>query len=260
MRIFLVCAIFFVGGVAPVLALETDSLKVQALLAEGDVFYRRLDNRLAIASYQKAFAIDSTSFAVLTRLSRTATDLGKDLEAENKNNDAVSTYEEAIRYAELLHAKHANNAKTHYFLALTKGNLALIQGGRQKVSYSREVEDHCLKGLALDSTDADLLVAYGVFHREVASSSWMERTLAKTLFGDIPVGTKEESVRLLTQAVQIAPQMHIAHFELAVALIAIGESDKAISHLEKARTLPAQTTQDNRNRELAELMLKRMAQ
>ncbi len=236
-----------------------DSLQIQALLAEGFVFYKRLDNQLAISTYRKAFSLDSTSFDVLSRLARTATYLGKDFQADNQNKEAEQTYIEAVRYAQVLEENYANLAKTHFFLALTKGNLALFQGGRQKVEIGREVEIHCKKGLALDSTDVQLLVAYAVFNREVASASWMERALAQTLFGSIPEGSKERAVLLLSRAVAINPDLHIAQFELARSLIAVGKPEEAIMHLKLAQSLPAQTTQDNRNRQLAIRLLDRMS-
>ncbi len=237
-----------------------DSLKVSALLAEGDVFYRRLDNKLAIASYRQAFALDSTSFDVLSRLARTANDLGRDLHADQQNSAAEDAFFEAVRYADLLLIDHANSVHTHYYLALTKGNLALFQGGRKKIEFAREIEQHCLEGLRIDSTHAELMVAFGVFKREVASSTWMERTFAKALFGEIPQGTKENAVELLTRAVALRPELHIARFELALSLIAVGQPEEAMTHLKAAQSLPAQTTQDNRNRQLAERMLARMSQ
>ena len=258
--LLLVSFVFIMGPASSLKAEEADSVRVQALLAEGDVFYRRLDNRLAITTYRKAYEIDSTSYPVLSRLARTASDLGRDLSADNQNSEAEEIFLEALRYAESLENMHGQAAKTHYFLALAKGNLALLKGGKQKVEYGRDVERHCQKGLSLDSTDAEILVAYGVFNREAASSSWMERMLAQTLFGRVPEGTRENSVQLLRKAVEIDPNLHVAQFELALSLIAIGRPDEAMHHLKVAESLPAQTTQDNRNRQLAMRMLERMSQ
>ncbi|MFK7848352.1 MAG: tetratricopeptide repeat protein [Rhodothermales bacterium] len=242
----------------PALEPSEDSLKVQALLAEGDVFYRRLDNQLAIQTYRKAFLVDSTSFPVLSRLSRTATDLGNDFSAADQKSAAEELFLEAVTYAEGLQRHHSDSAKTHFYLALSKGSLALFIGGRRKVSFSREIEAHCKRGLAIDPTDAQLLVVYGLFNREVASSSWMERTLAQALFGQIPEGTKENAVSLLSRAVEEDPDLHVARFELSLSLIAVGRPEEAIVHLKQAEALPAQTTQDNRNRQLAKRMLERI--
>lgn len=237
-----------------------DTSKVKAILAEGDVFYKRLDNRLALTSYRKAYEIDSLSFPVLTRLTRTTSDLGHDLVSENRTREAEAVFEEAVRYAEQLEMSHPDSAKTQYYLALAKSNLAFLRGGRQKVAYGREVESHCKKGMALDSTDAKMLVTYGILNREIASSSWMERTLAEALFGGVPEATREASVELLMRAVDLDPELHLARFELAKSLIAVGRTEEAILHLKHAEALPAQTTQDNRNRQLAIRMLNRMPQ
>lgn len=237
-----------------------DSLEIQSLLAEGDIFYQRLDNQLALTAYKKAFDLDSLSYPVLSRLARTTNDMGKDLLADDREPEAKEVFQEAMHYVQKLEAEYPDSAKTHYFLAQTKSNLAFLQGGRQKVMYGREVQTHCLKGMALDPSDAEMFVAYGVFSREIATTSWMERALAEAFFGDVPEVTREESVELLMRAVELNPELHIARFELAKSLIAVGKSEEAILHLKHAEVLPAQTTQDNRNRQLATRMLSRMPQ
>ncbi len=267
-RMAFVVAFFLCHAWTPVQALPAtstqtrvsvaDSLEVQSLLAEGDVFYKRLDNQLALTVYKKAFDIDSLSYPVLSRLARTSNDLGKDMLAEDRENEAKEAFQEAMHYAQKLEAEHPDSAKTHYFLAQTKSNLAFLQGGRQKVMYGREVKTHCLKGIAIDPKDAEMFVAYGVFSREIATSSWMERALAEALFGGVPEASREESVEYLTRAVELNPELHIARFELAKSLIAVGKSEEAILHLKHAEVLPAQTTQDNRNRQLAIRMLSRI--
>ncbi len=248
------------AGLNGIVETLSDSLEVQSLLAEGDVFYRRLDNQLAITAYKKAYEIDSLSYPVLSRLARTSNDLGKDLLADDKEDEAEEVFQDAMYYAQKLEIEHPDSAKTHYFLAQTKSNLAYLQGGRQKVMYGREVKTHCLKGMAINPTDAEVIITYGVFNREIATTSWMERTLAEALFGGIPEATREESVALLTRAVELEPEMHLARFELAKSLIAVGKSEEAILHLKQAEVLPAKTTQDNRNRQLAIRMLNRMPQ
>ncbi len=253
--ILLGCVSTYAQAVSP-----ADSSEVNALLAEGDVFYRRLDNQLAITTYRKALTIDSTSFNALSRLTRTATDLGKDFQAENQKDEAEEAFLEAVKYAQVMERNYVDSSRTHFYLALSKGNLALFKGGREKVVIGREVEKHCKRGIVLDSMDAEILVAYGVFNREVTNSTWMERTFAQALFGRLPEGSKEEAVRLLMHAVELAPNMHVARFELGVSLMAVGRQKEAVTHLKHAETLPAQTTQDNRNRQLATRMLDRMPQ
>lgn len=254
------CFIFCLWGllIQPLRGQVPDSALVASMLAEGDLYYQRLDNQLALNAYGKALEHAPDSYDVLRRLSRTHNEYGMDLEAEELLDEAEESYEASIKYASELELLFPDSAHTHYLLAYSKLNIALLKGGREKVRASSAIERHCLKGLDIDHTDAELNVLYGVFIREMAGLSWMERTLAQALVGDLPEGDKEEALGYIEQAIELDPTLHIAHFEAGLTYHSVGRRAKAITHLENAEMLPAQTTQDNRNRQLAIRMLERL--
>lgn len=244
--------------IQPLKGQAPDSALVSSILAEGDLYYQRLDNQLALGAYGKALEHAPDSYDVLRRLSRTHNEYGMDLQAEALVDAAEESYEASIRYASELELLFPDSAHTQYLLAYSKLNMALLKGGREKVRASSEIERHCLKGLDIDHTDAALNVLYGVFIREMAGLSWMERTLAQALVGDLPEGDKEEALGYLEQAIELDPTLHIAQFEAGLTYHSVGRRTEAITHLENAEMLPAQTTQDNRNRQLAIRMLERL--
>ena len=242
----------------PAHVLQNDSTRIQSLVSAGDMHYSQYDNGRAIEFYRMAHRLDSASYHVLTRMSRALNEYGMDLSAADQRKEAKAIFEEAIHHAEQMRVLFPDSARSFFHLAYSKGRFALFQGGIQKVQLGQELEVLFQQGLALDSLDIDLLTAYGVFSREAASLGWVERTVAKALFGPVPDGSKEQAVKLLKQALSIDSNLHLAHYELAITYISMGKNEKAIPHLEQAKNLRPQTSLDVRNRRLATRMLERL--
>ena len=239
---------------------SADSLEVKALLQEGDVHYKRFDNRLALDVYFKAYEKEPASYDVLSRLARTANDYALDLKADNKDQEAEQALEEALRYARALEQNFPQIPKTHIYLASIKKNLALLVSGRDRIEFGKDVESHCAKAMELNPDDPEVYITYAVFNRDIASMNWVERTLTSAIFGQLPEGSPQIALELLKKAIKINPLLHLAHYEIAVTYISLGLHDEAIPYLQNTLKLAAQTTQDNRNRLLADRMLKRIQQ
>lgn len=236
----------------------SDSLQVQSLLREGDTYYGRFDNEMALESYKKAYDIEPTSFEVLARMARTTNEHGMDVKASGDENEARSIFENALAYAESLQANYPDNPQTYTHLANIAKNLALVVNGREKIEFGLKVQAHCTKGIELNSQDPELYVAYAIFNRDIADMHWVERTLSGALFEQFPYGSRELALELLQKAIQLNPTLHIAHYEIAVTYINLGLHDEAVPYLQNALKLSSQTSQDNRNRDLANLMLDRL--
>ncbi|MEM1096516.1 MAG: hypothetical protein AAGJ10_18100 [Bacteroidota bacterium] len=226
-------------------------------LARGDAAYAQFDNASAIDAYLDAYRADATDFGALTRLARTYGDLAQDHLANDQRNTAKETFETAIRYADELLAHYPNRAEAYFFQAATRGNLALFAGGKKKVEIGRDVEANIQRALEINPNYALAYLAYGMFKREVAELSWVQRNVARLLFGDVPSGTKEEAADLLRQAIEHNPALTRAHFELAVTLERMGHKEDAIEVMQAVLALPDINTEDQRNRERATMLLDR---
>lgn len=242
----------------PASGVESDSLRVQSLLAEGDTHYSKFENQNALEFYQQAFEIEPNSIEVLTRMVRTTNDYGMDVKAEGDENAAKMIFEDALGYAESLETKYPDHPATYTHLALVAKNMALVVNGRDKIEFGQQVQAHCTKGIELNPEDPELYVTYAIFNRDIADMHWVERTLTGALFQQFPYGSRELALELLQKAIKINPLLHIAHYEIAVTYINLGLHDEAIPYLRNALKLSAQTSQDERNRELASLMLNRL--
>lgn len=222
---------------------------VDALVAAGDAAFEVLDNAGASRLFEEARAAagDPTPFGLLARLSRTRNDYGMDLVAEGREEDGERELEIALAYALELTERHPDRAESWFLLAAGYGNMALFKGGREKVRIGRAVEEYCLKAIALDPDFAPPYAVLGIFYREIAELNWVQRTLARTLFGGLPDGSYERSEELLRRAVALDPAMPLGYFELGRTLYRSGRREDARPWLEQAITLEPVSTLDVRN-------------
>ena len=236
----------------------SDSLRVQTLLSEGDLYYGQFDNQMALESYEQAYAIQPDDFNVLTRMARTINDHAMDTLASGNETEARTLFEQALVYAQSLETNYPDRPQTYTYLANITKNLALMVNGRNKIEFGLQVQNHCIKGIEMESEDPELYVAYAIFNRDIADMHWVERTLTGALFEQFPYGSRELALELLQKAINLNPLLHVAHYEIAVTYINLGLHDEAIPYLQNTLKLQSQTSQDNRNRELANLMLNRL--
>ena len=224
-------------------------------LTQGDIAYEAFDNRTALDHYEQAFSADSTDFDTLIRMSRTSYDLGLDLVAESKDEDAYKLFENAILHARALVTHFPDSAQSHFLLAATSGNLALFKNGREKIILGRIVEQHSKQAIALDAALAYPYVSLGIYYRELSRLSWIERALAKVFFGRLPEASFEKALELLDKALQLRPNFPFLHFELAMTFMALKQNEKALHHLETLVNLKPESTQDERNQNYAKRLI-----
>lgn len=225
------------------------------LLARGDALRAAFDNAAALSVYDSLANAYPDDFEVLTRLVQAHNDLAEDLLAEGDKKAAEEHFEQAVALAEQFRDRFPDRPEPYFFLAASYGNLALFKGGKSKVRIGRAVESYAKRAIELDSTYALGYLALGIFYREVAGLSWIQRTFAKVLFGGVPGGSREDAVRYLTRAVALDPTLARAHYELALTVGGMDRKAEALPHLERVLTLAPFTSQDVRNRERARELL-----
>lgn len=255
LRYAFVCLLGLLPTLASTANAQTQSNATQ-LVEEGDAAYAAFDNKEALLHYEQAYRSDTTNFDVLLKMSRTSYDWGLDLIAQDQEEQATQIFESSILYAQSLVRQYPDSAQAHFLLAATMGNLALFKGGREKIWLGRMVEQHSNKAISLDPSLAYPYVSLGIYYRELSRLSWLERTLAKVFFGRLPASTFEQAVELLETALELRPNFPFLHFELAMTYMMQKQKEKAISHLQTLIELSPETTQDARNQDYAERLVK----
>ncbi|MEM8485483.1 MAG: hypothetical protein AAF564_08025 [Bacteroidota bacterium] len=235
---------------------QDQALSVRDLVVKGDSVYAQFDNRAALEHYQAAIVLDSMHFDTRIKLSRTSYDYGLDLVAQNNMEAAYEEFQASIVHARHLVAHFPDSAQSHFLLAATLGNLALFKNGREKIILGRMVAEHSQEAISIDSLLAYPYVSLGIYYRELANLSWIEKTLAKVFFGRLPKTSFEQALDLLRTALKLRPNFPFLHFELGKTFLMLSENEEARRHFETLVSLTPETTQDRRNQDYARDLLK----
>lgn len=220
----------------------------------GDSLYAHFENVGALEAYSKARTATPT-LSVLFKTAVAANEIAQDLEAEGRRDEAEEMYRVAIDHAEKLRDAYPEQAASWFILAATNGKMAQFSGGRDKVKIGRAVEEYYTRAITLDSTYALAYMVAGIFNREVAQLSWIQKLAARALFGGVPDGSLEQSQAYLEKALKLDNTLLIAHFELAQTYIALGKPDKADSHLRFLRVLSPRSSEEVRVKARAAALL-----
>jgi len=203
----------------------------------GDEYYSKFDNINALNNYKEAYNLDPNSFEILMKLTRAYNDVGEDYK-EQGSAEAEGYFIKAFEHSEIMKELFPERGETYFFMAATRGNLALFKGGRDKVKLGRDVEKYARKAIELKPDYGEPHVALGVYYREVANLNWFLKKFAKAFFGGLPEGTNEDSLKMLLKAEELIPESVYVQYELGKTYKEIGNKEKMKEHFNKALLLP----------------------
>ncbi|MCD6176664.1 MAG: hypothetical protein J7K29_02385 [Candidatus Cloacimonetes bacterium] len=124
-----------------------------------------------------------------------------------------------------------NSARANHWYATLIGKIGMLEGTKQKIINSYEVEKYGLKAIELDPTYDGSLHLMGRWHYELADLSWIERTVAKIVYETPPKASFEESVEFYKRAIE-AKSNEIRHYLwIGKALIKLKDKEEAKKYL-----------------------------
>jgi tetratricopeptide (TPR) repeat protein len=213
------------------------SSELDSTIEKGDKYYNDFSNLSALKEYTKAYGLDPKNFEVLMKITRAYNDVGEDYK-EQGSAEAEGYFIKAFEHSEIMKELFPQRGETYFFMAATRGNLALFKGGKEKVKLGRDIEKYARKAIELKPDYGEPHVALGVYYREVANLNWFLKKFAKAFFGGLPDGTNEDSLKMLLKAEQLLPQNVYVQFELGKTYKEIGNKEKMKEHFNKALRLP----------------------
>ncbi len=224
------------------------------LIKQGDEYYAKFDNKNALASYEKAYAINPSSYEALMKVTRAYIDLGEDLD----NKESEGLYLQAVDHAELMVKKEPEKAEPYFYAAAAYGKLALFRGGKEKVKLSGFVEKNVKKAIELDPQYEKPYTTLGIYYREVANLNWFLKAFANTFFGGELKGTNEDAEKFLLKAIKMDPTRIYPRFALAKTYKIMRKKDKEIEQLEKVLELPVTDHEDPKKKDEARKRLEKL--
>jgi tetratricopeptide (TPR) repeat protein len=213
-------------------------------ISKGDSLYNQFNFEAALLQYNRAYAIAPNEFDVLFKLTRVYNDLGEEYYEQRDEKKSEFAVNKALEYALEFKANYPDSAQVYSHLAWSYGNVALYKGGNEKVELAHEIKNNAEESIRRNKNDYLPYIILGIYHRQIASLSWLERLFANTFFGDVPDGSFEESERYLLKALQLKPGIVIATFHLSLVYREIDEEEKEIETLRKILQLPERDFRD----------------
>jgi len=155
--------------------------------------------------------------------------------------------------------QHPQNANAHYAYAVSLGRMTELVGNQTKIEYSKLIKSEAETAIKLNPKLAGAYHILGRWHREIANFNIFERAMIKALFGGMPGGTYEESIKNFERAILLEPMNGLHYYELAQSYLARDESEdkkNAKNWLLKATLITIRSEDDATNKSLCEELLK----
>ncbi len=229
-------------------------------IAKGDSLYKLFEFDAALTQYKKAYEIAPNEFAVLMKLTKIYNDLGEEYYEQRNEEKSEIAVNKALDFALKFRENFPDSAKVYSHLAWSYGNVALYKGGNEKVKLAHEIKNNAEESIRRDPDDYLPYIILGIYHRQIASLSWLERLFANTFFGDVPDGSFEESEKYLLKALELNPGIVIAAFHLSLVYRETDDEQKEIITLKKILEMPEKDFRDKYAKQKSKLRLKELTE
>jgi len=247
--------IAFAAGLPGVNAFAHSEPEFLQALSAGDVAYKNFDNRAALSHYRHAVEIDSSDYAALWKLARAYVDVSMTLPKKEQPTHYARGEHLARRCATL----YPDSANGHFFLAVALGRVALNEGGKRKIQISQEVQTAGERALQTDPQHDGAMHVLGRWNYELADLNFIERTVAKIVFGGLPTGASyEQAVKYFEQAINRSPEKPVHHYEFARTLLKLNRLTESRQHLEICVALPNIFWDDSQHKLAAQKLLEKL--
>ncbi|MCF7858533.1 MAG: hypothetical protein K9N07_04315 [Candidatus Cloacimonetes bacterium] len=207
------------------LAVSTVLMAVSpADIAKIDAYNDNHDYELELAKLDSMLVEFPEDVALLWRYARVNFDIADQTDDEEVHKAHFYPGFEAAENALKLDPE---SAKANHWYATLIGKIGMLEGTKQKIINSYDVEKYGMKAIELDPAYDGSLHLMGRWHYELANLSWLERTVAKIVYETPPTASFEESVDFFNRAIQAKPDEVRHYLWLGKALIKLKKNDEA---------------------------------
>jgi len=230
--------------------------EADSAVERGDESYEHGRLREALAAYQGAQAQDATRYRALVGLARVESELGEEAKDEERRRLIAA----AVEHARAAVKSAPEEAQAHVWLAVALRQQAQMEGPKTRAALWREIKSELDRAIGIDPGVARAWLERGRWHWRLATRGTWERVVSRVLFAKIPKGaSKENAVRDLEKAVELAPDAIEPRLELARAYVELERHDDARRELERALGLPVTRPRDPGLQAQAREMLEKLA-
>lgn len=227
-------AFLYLLSLLPLSADAQQDTPTDSLLSKADNQIAAFDEKGAIETYKEVLSDDPDNFEALWNISVLHATVGY----RQDDKDIQETYyNKALNYAEKTLEFHPDKGLSYYAMAVAKGRIAEIQGTREKIRLSHEVQKYISKAVDMLPDHALSWHLYGVWQSEVANVGSAERFAANFISEGIPNASNESAEKYLKRAKRLNPGNVLIRYDLAKHYVRSDQEEKAIPVLEELVTM-----------------------
>jgi len=232
--------LFFISLILP---FENYAQDVDALLKEAQQLESVYKESDAFAKYAQVVRLQPSNLAILCKCSELCTYIG----GREKDKLKKADYFKAGKtYATAALKINPNSSEANVVMAMAIGRLTLIASGKEKIASVNDIKLYAEKAIRLDPANFKAYHVLGKWNYEISNLNFLERTLAKLFYGDVPKASLPDAIANYEKARSLNPGYILNYLELAKAYYRNDEKKKAISLLTAMMTLPNHVFDDTR--------------
>ncbi len=227
----------------------------QSELVEIDALHDANEYETELVQLEKLSAEFTEDVEILWRLAQVHFDIADQTEDEEVHKAHFYPGFEAAKKAVKI---DPNSARANHWYATLIGKIGMLEGTKQKITNSYEVEKYGLKAIELDPTYDGSLHLLGRWHYELADLSWIERTVAKIVYETPPKASFEESVEFYKRAIEAKPDEIRHYLWIGKALIKLKDKEEAKKYLQLCTEMTPFDDADRLMQKESEELLKKL--
>ncbi len=157
--------------------------------------------------------------------------------------------------------QHPQNANAHYAYAVAIGRLNEHAGNKTKIQNARLIKSEAETAIRLNPVLPGPYHILGRWHRVVAGFNGFERSMIKAIFGGMPGGSYDESIKNFEKAILLEPLNGLHYIEAAISYLERnkeGDKTHAKNWLNKAMLIPVKSSDDENNRSKCKELLSKI--
>jgi tetratricopeptide (TPR) repeat protein len=214
-------------------ALRAESANV--LIAEGDLFYAKMQASEALKYYLPAEKQDPNNVRLLVHISREYRQLMSDA---TDQADKIRLGGVAVDYAKRAAGLAPNDPEAQLAVAISYGEVQPFEGNRERFDAVHIIKGAIDKTIGLAPHNDLAWHVLGRWYKGLAELDPFRRALAQSAFGALPAATYEQAATCFEKAIQLNPNRPISYIELGTVYAQMGRIDEARRLITKGLDMP----------------------
>ncbi|MCC9166959.1 tetratricopeptide repeat protein [Pontibacter harenae] len=248
----LVCCLCF--GNITICAADGNGSGIEQLLLRAEQLANNYKDSEALELYGKVLLEDATNYEALCSVSKLHSRIGN--RYINDETSKLEHFNKAKAYATKAYELKPEDAEANFVMALALGNMALISGPKQRLSYTNQIKSFLDAALANNPHHSGAWHVLGRWYFKMANLNFAETAATKLFFGGVcEQATNEDAVKAMEQAIAYDSMNIRFYYDLACIYDEMKDRETCMYVLQQALTLNLETKEELELSRRCKLML-----